>query len=381
MRKSLIAAAVLAVGIMATVRFASGVPGKPSPADAAQDDSLSSPTARELPVPAPIDSTLTDFLAWVAGTSLADTTVGYRRYAEASVQTYAELRKTKLDSVAAFAEATLAEARAARTVLYPFAGGDVAYVTEFFPTADTIVLVGLEPVGRTFAWREWSPDQRLAFLSNLNRAVSTSNRIGYFLTSSMRDDFADASLNGVVHPIMLYLGWKGYAVVRLSHFDPADPRTDRPASDSSAGLRIHARHRTTNTDLMVEYVSADLSDDALARDSSMLGYLQQWEAPTVYLKAASYLLHFSNFSKVRRALGARARAVVQDDTGFPLQALSERFDSIAVYGSYTKPIEIFKNRYQPDLRARYSQPGIQRLGFRITYGGGSNMQYATRPKP
>lgn len=332
------------------------------------------------PPPPPIDSGVTDYLRWIAGTLASDSSAAYRRFAERSAQSYAALRASKLDSIAAFASATLGAAHRARTVLYPFAGGDVVFVTEFFPMADTIVLVGLEPVGRVVDWRAWRAERRQQFLDQLTRAVSISNRMGYFVTLNMQSDFADSTLDGVVHPILMYLGWKGYAIVRLSRFDPAIPRQDEPMTAPMRGLRVRARQLASGRETVFEYVRADLSDPAIQRDSVILSYLRQWASPVVYLKAASYLLHFGNFSRTRATLLAQASAVLQDDTGFPLAALTAQFDSVAVFGTYSRPIAVFEDRFQPDLKARYDQPGIPGLGFRITYGGRSNLQLATKPK-
>lgn len=39
---------------------------------------------------------------------------------------------------------------APKTLLYPFAGGDFFYANLFYPNRDTIIMIGLEPVGTGF---------------------------------------------------------------------------------------------------------------------------------------------------------------------------------------------------------------------------------------
>jgi hypothetical protein len=376
-----IAGTVVLLGSL-TVLVAPKMRGRSDRTPSAAPTATTAPAAaKELPPPVRIDSGANEYMRWVAGRSTLDTSAAYRAYAKTSAASYATLRRNKLDPITAFATSKLAEVRSARTVLYPFAGGDVAYVSEFFPEADTVVLVGLEPTGRIFDWQQWTPRQRTTFLSKLGQSVSASNSVGFFLTNSMRRDFADSTLNGVVHPIMLYLGWKGFQIVRLSRFDPANPRTDGPMSDMASGMRVLARDTVRDRETVFEYVSADLSDSALVRDSTMVSYLRQWEEPVVYLKAASYLMHYPYFSIVRGTLADEAQAVLQDDTGFPLAILRKRFGRVRAFGSYTKPIELFSGKYQRDLRAMYEQPGVTPLRFRMGYGAETNLQFATQRKP
>lgn len=334
-----------------------------------------------VPPPAPADSAATDLMQWIAGRSVEDSSAAYRAYAAAASRAYETLRRSKLDSIAAFGDSVLSVAREARTVLYPFGGADVVYVTEFFPTADTIVLVGLEPPGAPFDWRQLSISERSAFLDGLTQSVSASNRAGFFFTMEMFKDFADARLNGVLHPILMYLGWKGYEILGLVRFDPAAPQVAIALDSAARGLRVRARRVGTTDETVFEYVQADLSDPAFPRDSAMVAFLAQREAPTIYLKAASYLLHFPNFSTVRATLIGRARAVLQDDTGFPLASLEERFSDIRVFGSYVGPIQIFANRMQPALLQRYAAPGVRPLNFQMGYSRRTNLQYATTPRP
>lgn len=329
--------------------------------------------------PRAIDVALTDYLTWVAGTSTADSSESYRRFAAASAEAYAILRQTKLDSLAAFRDLHLAAVRQARTVLYPFAGGDAIYPTELFPQADTIILFGLEPIGRVFDWRQRTIAERADFLSKLSTAVTSSNRAGFFFTLDMGTQFADSTLDGVLHPLLMYLGWRGQVVVSATRFDPQTPSVDRPGDRVARGIRLVTRPATARRETVVEYIRTDLSDVTLARDSALVAYLRQWHDPVVYLKAASYLLHNAGFSVVRQTLLSEATAVVQDDTGFPLTFLTERFGSVQVFGRYDRTIEIFKDRFQPDLRALYERPGVPPLNLRMGYGGRPNLQYATGP--
>ena len=324
---------------------------------------------------------LADYADWVAGYSKADTTSAYAMYAKSAQQTFWGMRRSKLQPINTFAEKHLAAARSARTVLYPFGGGDFVFVSALFPTADTIVLLGLEPVGTIFDWRSQEPERRSAFLVGLGRSMNLSNRMGFFGTVEMREDFADSLVNGVVHPVLVYMRWQQARPQRMARFDPRNPEKELAPGRGGRGLRLCTRNPTTGHETVFEYVSADLSDRGLQRDSSSLAYLRRWKAPTVFLKAASYLLHRPTFSRVRTLLLEQAGAIVQDDSGMPLSALASSFPDVRVFGTYERPIALFKDRFQPDLLKRYQETPAEPIGFTFGYSstlGASNLQYATR---
>ena len=67
------------------------------------------------------------------------------------------------------------------------------------------------------------------------------------------------------------------------------------------------------------------------------------------VKSASYLLHGSNFSRVRQFLLDRSNSIVQDDTGVPVRLFKPEEWDLKPFGAYLGPIEVFPGMYQPQL--------------------------------
>lgn len=92
------------------------------------------------------------------------------------------------------------------------------------------------------------------------------------------------------------------------------------------------------------------------------------ENPVTYLKAASYLMYNDSFSNIRNTILANSSHLLQDDSGMPLKSFDNAKWDLKFYGAYTRPIGLFSNSYQSDLRQVYaSNQTIKPLDFGIGY--------------
>lgn len=333
-------------------------------------------------VPERIDSVATNFSRWIAGRDSRDRTPAYQKHVQQVRETLEQLQRTKLAPIADFGMQQLREAQEARFLLYPFAGGDVLYADAFFPAADTILMFGLEPVGTLFVPGEETEAKRVAYLTSLRAATSTSNRLGFFVTNRMKDDFRGDLLNGVIHPMLYYLAWQGFDVVRI---EPIGGDSLAPPSARIPGVRLVVRKPGRSAERVIEYLRVDVSDGAVERDDAILQRIASRPGAHVYLKAGSYLLHMPKFTRIRDAMLQKAAGVLQDDSGFRFASLDERFEQIRVFGTYERTIDLFTWAIQPALQRKYAEtPNVAPIPFRIGYAaqiGSSNLQYATKPRP
>lgn len=118
------------------------------------------------------------------------------------------------------------------------------------------------------------------------------------------------------------------------------------------------------------YFSVNLSDNSLRENQAFLGLLANLKGVDTFLKAASYMIHKSEFSIIREHLLAASAAVLQDDSGIPYHFFDARSWTVELYGDYVRPYGSFRWLEQADLRKAYLASVVKTLNFRIGYGYG-----------
>jgi hypothetical protein len=117
----------------------------------------------------------------------------------------------------------------------------------------------------------------------------------------------------------------------------------------------------------LNYFSVDASNTGIARYPQFRDYLRRLAPTTTLIKSASYLLHVSEFKRLRNVLLDVSGFLVQDDTGVPYAMLAKRGWQLTVYGRYEVPIPPFERHYQPDLAEAFVATNPQPLSFRFGY--------------
>ncbi|UOQ97497.1 hypothetical protein MUN81_19975 [Hymenobacter sp. 5317J-9] len=255
---------------------------------------------------------------------------------------------TELDSVHA----------SSPTIFYPFSGPDFLNVVTMFPTSQTYVLMGLEPVGSIPA---------RASLENpkLLPAVKTSLwsvlNFSFFRTNDMAVDLKSVELDGALPLMMLFAARTGNQItaIRPVQLDAAgqlqaapNDTTQTPDPKSIPGVEMKLRG-PDGQPKTVYYFSADLSDWKLTSKSAPLEFVRHLGPLTTYVKSATYLMHKSYFNKVRRTVLRRSRYILQDDSGIAMKYFQKGAWQFDYYGTYRRPINLFAKQYQPELTAAY----------------------------
>jgi predicted heme/steroid binding protein len=150
----------------------------------------------------------------------------------------------------------------------------------------------------------------------------------------------------------------------------------------NAGVKISFKTKEGDSRTLY-YFSSDLVDDALARNPGMVKFLDNLPSVTTYIKSASYLLHYANFSKIRNAILGKSNHILQDDSGIAYHYYEKDKWDIQLYGTYVKPISQFKLRMQEDLKSAYRKDSskVKAIPFIIGYHWGSkepNLQLSSR---
>ena len=252
-------------------------------------------------------------------------------------------------------------------LFYPFAGADFLYSNCFFPKSNRIIMVGLEPIGSISEKLEFNTDF-YDYMKHIKSSLYTSNRSGYFMTINMGRDLRQSDLNGVLPLILFYARRQAFLISSIQYVSIDEDGKQIPSSYSEAeGVVIRLTDQDKKTIKTIEYYKTDLSDDEFKVGSRYHNYFSALTNKNVFLKAASYLLHRTNFTNIRNVILEKTNVLLQDDSGIPFKYVANNDWDVMLYGKYTRPIGLFSSRVQSDLREEFQKREFQKLPFRIGY--------------
>ena len=270
----------------------------------------------------------------------------------------------------------------AQVVYYPFSGPDFLYPYTLFPDADTYILLGLENTGSPL--RDLTSDTtRVA--KDIVKAYANTLRVylhsSFFRTNSMRNDLSSHTIDGTVPVLEMLMAKSGCEILSVTYkkIDAEGVMTDAEKQTRMVEIRFF-RTSTPTHEQRLYYFSCNAADSGLP--GSLHKYLNQsleGKSVVTFLKAASYLMHKSYFSKIRNSILDHSYAVLQDDSGIPYRYF-EGWD-ITLYGKYRRPLRLFAElTYQPELDSLYEAPTVRPLNFRIGYNDPSNWMVARKAR-
>ena len=271
---------------------------------------------------------------------------------------FARLDQRQLSNIRNWQADFLAPAtRSSRTCLYFFSGPDFLLPDAFYPDCTAYILVSLETADSIPQLQSLPPDALQNSLQNLEIALNTFLQFGFFETKELRAYSQQSALKGVLPIIFVFLARSGKEILNL----------DYTSLGGNRGARISFVDGATGARKVLYYITADLSDEGLKRNSGLLRFCDHFGPANSFLKAASYLLHGNSFNAARNYLLQASASILQDDSGIPLHSFGPDKWTIRFFGSYNGPIDLFKNYYQPDLRQYYATSTPKPLTFSFGY--------------
>ena len=249
--------------------------------------------------------------------------------------------------------------RSSPTIFYPFSGPDFLNVFTMFPTSQTYVLMGLEPVGSVPARTSLeNPKLFPAVKASLWSVLNFS----FFRTNDMAVDLKSVELDGALPLIMLFATRTGNQItaIRPVQLDATGQLQDAPTDTTRAahpksvpGVEMKLRGPDGQAKT-VYYFSTDLSNHGLNTKPAPLAFVRSLGPLTTYVKSATYLMHKIYFSEVRALVLRRSRYILQDDSGIAMKYFQKGAWQFNYYGTYRRPINLFAKHYQPELTAAYT---------------------------
>lgn len=258
-----------------------------------------------------------------------------------------------------------------KVVFYPFSGPDFAFANAFYPDADEYILCGLERSGNDSALVFSEKLQPDSFIVSAEQYFFYSNRFGFFRTLDMEKQFEK---RGVIDIVSFYLKRAGAKIgdIKNYHWSPATGLLSVPDSIKKPNVSYYKFQMPGGKIASLYYFSKDLSDAGLGRDSLWLEWVKKESAGKQMVsltKSASYLMHSSYFSIVRKFILEHSSLHIQDDSGIDYAHIVKSGRKTVLYGQYSGVIPLFKNKLQQDLKDAYHSDSsqIKPLPFKIGY--------------
>lgn len=303
----------------------------------------------------------------------------WQAFARDQDKSWAKYRATHTARMTAWARTELDSVqRTSPTIFYPFSGPDFLNVFTMFPTSQTYVLLGLEPVGSVPA-RTSLANPRL--FSAVKASLWSVLNFSFFRTNDMAVDLKSVELDGALPLMMLFAARTGNHItaVRYVQLDSAGqlqnaanglaPGRSAALARAVPGVEIKLRSSDGQPKTLY-YFSTDLSNHGLNVRPAPLAFVRSLGPLTTYVKSATYLMHKAYFSEVRALVLRRSRYILQDDSGIAMKYFQKGAWQFNYYGAYRRPINLFARHYQPALTVAYTDS--TRRPKKLPFGTGYN---------
>ena len=257
-------------------------------------------------------------------------------------------------------------------VYYMFSGPDFLYANQFFPNASTYILAGTEPIGSLPEVTHFAGQALEGALQNLQTALNSVLSFSFFVTKDMKTDLQHEQLKGTLPIFYVFLARAGKTITDITFLSldrNGDPHIagSAPAKGLTSGVRITFRAETGGAPQTLYYFTTDLSDEGIRERPGFLKFCASQNLGMSLLKSASYLMFQQGFGTVRDFLLTHSRVILQDDSGIPVRAFDPAKWDLRLFGTYSTPIDLFKEHFQPELLDLYNRSRPPALEFGIGY--------------
>jgi len=354
----------------------------------------------------PQDDKFNDFAQYIAGFEgnesssfkKLESTASWKSYQTSLDALWAKTNK-KLPTITSWTSNELADVNTdGGTLFYPFSGADFLHADLFFPDHDNIAMIALEPVGNYPDLEKKKKDTTLGkYLGSLKKSMHAILGLSFFRTIAMADDF-QTEMDGTLHVLMHFMARTDHEVMFQEKvaIQPNGELTNDLSniSDSTyTGNRYYFKRSGEDKVRTLTYFAVNIQNMAyhsrgglvakgLDTRTDLVAYFKGLNIKSTYLKSASYLMHRPTFSIIRDLILNESEYVLQDDSGIPVQYFDTNKWDLTFYGNFTKPISLFWERQQEDLKEIYQdKKNIKPLPFGIGYqyvNGTSNLMKAKK---
>ena len=313
----------------------------------------------------------------------ADVVAAHCKKVRASQETY----KSSWIQVAAPWFATNVPATAPKTVVYPFAGGDLSTALTVYPDADEITTLSLEPAGDPRALGKLTEGQLKGALATVETELAFLYRANFSVTMKMIGAMRQGNLPTQLIFSLSALTLHDYEPIGMRYvkltkegeikymtaadFDAADKiKNINKRNQQFANVEIRFKKRGGTKEQVYRHIQANLDDVHIKADPSALAHLEKKGHVAGMTKAASYLLTFSGFDSMRKYIIDHVDWMVSDSTGLPPKYGTPAGFEYETWGTYEKSNMAAGAAVTPEWKKQYAAQPKRKLDFRFGYPDG-----------
>ena len=268
-----------------------------------------------------------------------------------------------------------------KNLFYPFSGPDFLFANIMFPNVDKMILIGLEGPGSLPQINSSTKDSLTKILEMYKVAIEDVTQLSFFRTIDMKNELGNKAIDGTAPIIMLFLAKSGKEIVdfNLMTLNKEGKLIKHTSKKDAIAVEIKYRNKGESKVKSIVYLSTNLADPTLSKNIPFVNFLKNVDNNSVtFAKSATYLMHKSYFSIIRNTCLEKSALILQDESGIAYKFFDKEKWDIQLYGTYSKPIKLFADFFQPDYLQAFKTSKPKKLGFRIGYSPKSDLLMAKR---
>jgi hypothetical protein len=271
-----------------------------------------------------------------------------------------------------------------KTVVYPFAGGDLSTALTVYPDAEEITTLSLEPAGDPRALGKLDEKTLKSALSVVAKELTSLYRSNFSVTMNMINAMRAGKLPTQLIFGLSALTMHGYEPTSMRYFKLSKEGeikyltdADLVKIDKIKDLGAHNRALSNveikfkkiggKTEQTYRHIMANLDDAHIQADPSALAHLEKKGTVSGMTKAASYLLTFNEFKTMRKYVIEHVAWMVSDSTGLPPKYGEPAGFEYETHGIYEQSNMAAGGPVTPQWRKMFKEQPRRPLDFRFGY--------------
>jgi hypothetical protein len=271
-----------------------------------------------------------------------------------------------------------------KTVVYPFAGGDLSTALTVYPDADEITTLSLEPAGDPRALGKLDAKQLKTALGVVETELGSLYRSNFSVTMNMIGAMRSGQLPTQLIFSLSALTIHGYEPTSMRYFKLTKDGDIEYLSDKDLAaidkIKNVAKHNRALSNVEIKFhkiggtheqtyrhIMANLDDEHIKADPSVIKHLDKKGTVAGMTKAASYLLSFGNFEQMRKYIIGHVAWMVSDSTGLPPKVGEPAGFEYETWGTYERSNMAAGGLVTPQWKAVYKAQPKRDLAFRFGY--------------